>query len=130
MTSIIHQLQSYRNYALIDCKNIPPFQALARISKLFESNPELVDRVNALTPNGKCMNVKTAALNQTTNKNVDLKIPFDMSPERLDALGKELRGELGDDFDKLCRFSPSIYKTFRIKFQKNLLDFAEKRAVN
>ena len=104
MPSIVQQLQSCRNYALIDCKDVPPFQALARISKLFESNPELVDRVNALTPEGKCMNVKTAALNQTRNKNVDLKIPFDMSPDRLDALGKELRAELGDDFDTVMSF--------------------------
>ena len=121
MTSIVQQLQSYRNYALIDCKNIPPFQALARISKLFESNPELVDRVNALTPEGKCMNVKTAALNQTTNKKVDLKIPFDMSPERLDALGKELRAELGDDFDTVILeiFWPTGKRSQNSRLNKN-----------
>lgn len=107
--AILAQLQK-RQYAVLPlgagsgAATSAPFGALEEVNRLLRENPSLVDQINAETPGGKWPNVKTAALERLEHPKVDLKVPFDMSPERFAKLGAKMTELLGKPFEECMHF--------------------------
>ena len=89
MSSVIDQLIA-KSYAVVDMCGAPPFDELKNVITTMTDDPELVAKINAVTPGGKWPNIKTAALDKIGHPSVDLKVPFDMSPERYEKLGDDM----------------------------------------
>ena len=96
---LVEQLMT-KSYATIDLEGSAPFGALKNVITTMTNDPDLVAKVNANTPGGKWPNIKTAALDKISHPSVDLKVPFDMSPERYDKLGDEMVRNKGDQIFK------------------------------
>ena len=90
VSTLVSQLEK-KGYAVLDAPTqAAPFAELKGLTTKLMNDEKLVEAVNAETPGGKWPNIKTAALHQLGHENVDLKVPFDMSPQRYEELGEEM----------------------------------------
>jgi len=88
-------------------------------------DPELVAKINAVTPGGKWPNIKTAALDKIGHPSVDLKVPFDMSPERYEKLGDDMVQLLGEDFTHVMRFFREELQGLKTSIAQELSEFCD-----
>ena len=58
--NVCHQLIA-KSYAVVDMCGTPPFDELKNVITTMTDDPELVSKINAVTPGGKWPNIKTAA---------------------------------------------------------------------